>query len=77
MHWVCAVASMQEKKIQFYDSMGAPGTQYLKHIFRYIQEEHKDKKKAPLPDIDKWELITCTPDTPRQGNGMCVCSCSK
>ena len=70
MHWVCAVAYMQEKRIQFYDSMGASGKSYLNHIFNYIKEEHKDKKKIPLPDVDEWELVPCTRDTPRQGNGM-------
>ena len=69
MHWVCAVAYMQEKRIQFYDSMGAQGKHYLNHVFNYIKEEHQDKKKAPLPDMDEWKLVGCTSDTPRQGNG--------
>ena len=69
MHWVCAVVFIQKKRIQFYDSMGEPGTQYLHHLFRYIQDEHLDKKKCELQDIDQWELITCTADTPQQGNG--------
>jgi len=60
---------MQEKRIQFYDSMGAPGSHYLKHILNYLQDEHKDKKKAPLPDLQDWSLVECTVDTPRQGNG--------
>ena len=45
MHWVCVVAFIQEKRIQFYDSFGSPGTHYLEIIFRYLQEEHWDKKK--------------------------------
>jgi len=73
MHWVCAVAFIQEKKIQFYDSFGSPGTEYLDHIFRYLQEEHQDKKKCPLPDIDQWKLVECTRDTPTQGNGQLLC----
>jgi Ulp1 protease family, C-terminal catalytic domain len=77
MHWVCAVAFMQEKRIQFYDSMGGGGHNYLKHIFQYIQDEHFDKKKSPLPDRDEWRLVECTDDTPQQKNGkpslsMCV-----
>jgi sentrin-specific protease 1 len=69
MHWVCAVAFMQEKRIQFYDSMGGRGRQYLQDIFQYVQDEHMDKKKVPLPDIDEWTLVECTDDTPRQLNG--------
>jgi sentrin-specific protease 1 len=79
MHWVCAVAYMQEKRIQFYDSMGDDGMDYLKAIYQYIKDEHKDKKKAPFPDEDKWQLIPCTRETPRQLNGtspsILVCFC--
>ena len=67
-HWVCAVAYMLEKRIQFYDSMGGPGLSYLQDILRYLQDEHQDKKKCPMPDVDEWELATCTSDTPRQCN---------
>jgi len=59
---------MQEKRIQFYDSMGGSGMNYLEDLLRYLQDEHQDKKKCPLPDLDQWELVTCTPDTPRQRN---------
>ena len=69
MHWLCAVAFMQEKRIQLYDSMGSRGLYYLKSIFRYIQDEHKAKKGSDLPDIDQWELVPTTSDTPRQRNG--------
>jgi sentrin-specific protease 1 len=72
MHWFCAVAFMQEKRIQFYDSMGSSGKEYLEAIFRYIQDEHQDKKKAPLPDKDQWTLVPCTRETPRQRNGTPV-----
>lgn len=61
---------MQAKKIQFYDSMGGDGKKYLRDLFRYIQDEHMDKKKCPLPNADEWELIPCTRDTPVQRNGM-------
>jgi hypothetical protein len=69
MHWVCAVAFMQDKKIRFYDSLGDSGRDYLEALFRYIKDEHKDKKKCDLTDVDDWELIPCTRDTPRQHNG--------
>jgi Ulp1 family protease len=68
MHWVCAVAFMQEKTIRFYDSMGSAGLEDMKCIFRYIKDEHMDKKKSPLPDADSWKLIPVG-DCPRQRNG--------
>jgi sentrin-specific protease 1 len=69
MHWVCAVIYMQQKRIQFYDSMGDSGRLYLGALFQYIKDEHQDKKGVPLGHQDQWELITCTRDTPRQLNG--------
>lgn len=69
MHWICAVAFMQEKRIQFYDSMGSDGMEYLRFIFQYIQDEHKMRKNCPLRDKDEWTLVPCTRDTPRQANG--------
>jgi Ulp1 family protease len=69
LHWACAVAFMQEKKVQYYDSMGGNGMYFLENIFHYIQDEHMDKKGLPLMELDCWNLIPCTSDTPRQMNG--------
>ncbi|KAL3913872.1 MAG: hypothetical protein SGARI_000432, partial [Bacillariaceae sp.] len=69
MHWICAAIFMEKKKIQVFDSMGSSGELYLQALFQYLQDEHMDKKKKPLPDQDEWELITTTRDTPRQRNG--------
>lgn len=69
MHWVCAVIYMQEKRIQFYDSMGDDGMNYLESLFQYVKDEHQDKKGSPLSDQDQWKLVRCTRDTPRQLNG--------
>lgn len=70
MHWLCAVAFVTEKRIQVYDSMGSGGQHYLDSIFQYLQDEHLDKKKCPLPDIDQWQLVPCKRDTPQQRNGF-------
>jgi sentrin-specific protease 1 len=69
-HWVCAVAFMHKKRIQFYDSQGGDGIHYLEILFRYIKDEYLDKNGVPLPDQDDWELVPCAPDTPHQRNGM-------
>lgn len=70
MHWICAAIFMNEKRIQIFDSMGSSGTRYLDALFNYIQDEHIDKKKTPLPDADAWELVPTQGDTPRQTNGF-------
>mmetsp|Transcript_24512 Transcript_24512/g.57602 ORF Transcript_24512/g.57602 Transcript_24512/m.57602 type:complete len:599 (+) Transcript_24512:101-1897(+) len=69
MHWICAAIFMNKKRIEIFDSMGSNGDRYLNALFNYIQDEHADKKKTPLPDADSWELVPTQPDTPRQTNG--------
>ena len=68
-HWVCAVAFMQEKRIQMYDPMGSKAGYYLEAIFKYLLDEHKDKKKEEMPDSHEWVLVPTTDETPRQKNG--------
>jgi len=69
MHWIAAVIFMKKKRIEIFDSMGSDGGRYLEALFSYIQDEHMDKKKIPLPDADAWELIPTQQETPRQRNG--------
>jgi Ulp1 family protease len=71
-HWVVVVAFMQEKRIQFFDSFGDSGRDWMEAVFLYIKDEHIDKKKCPLPDEDKWVLVPCVRGTPRQLNGESV-----
>jgi sentrin-specific protease 1 len=74
-HWVCAVIYMQEKRIQFYDSLGADGKDYLRHLLRYLKDDHKDKKNVPLPDPKSWKLVSCDRETtPQQPNGELLLS---
>lgn len=67
-HWICAVAFMQEKRIQMYDSFYGSGHDYLRHILQYLKDEHLDKKKSPLPNPEEWVLVPTQPDTPKQAN---------
>jgi hypothetical protein len=70
-HWFCAVAFMEEKCIRIYDSLGPSSRHayYLNVIFQYLQDEHKDKKGIPLPDIDSWDPVASSHNTPVQLNG--------
>jgi sentrin-specific protease 1 len=72
MHWLCAVAFMQDKRIQMYDSMGSNGMHYLESLLQYVKDEHQAKKGTPLPDAHEWRLVPCESDTPRQRNGKLV-----
>jgi hypothetical protein len=69
MHWLCACAYIQEKRIEIYDSMGSAGKKYLNAIFQYLQDDYKDKKGSPMSDVDKWKLVESRDDTPQQRNG--------
>jgi len=68
-HWTCAAIFMEDKRIQFFDSMHGTGIRYLKGLFQYLKDEHQAKKGCPLPDQDQWQLVCCTNDTPVQNNG--------
>jgi hypothetical protein len=50
--------------------MGDDGMVYLRYIYQYIQDEHQDKKKAPMSDAHQWILVPGTNETtPLQQNG--------
>ena len=77
-HWFCVMVDVPAKKIQVFDSIssidGLDEQNYLQSLFRYLQDEHMDKKKSPLPDLDDWKLIPCQrKETPLQNNGTCMC----
>jgi sentrin-specific protease 1 len=69
MHWVCVVVQMKEREILMYDSLGGDRNRkkYLETIFRYLKDEHMDKKGTPLPEIHQWKLRSVR--MPVQNNG--------
>jgi sentrin-specific protease 1 len=69
MHWTCAVIFIQEKRIQFYDSMGGEGYYYSEGLLQYLKDEWAAKKGGEFPDADKWEIIGAGPGVPQQRNG--------
>ena len=84
-HWTAAVISLQKKTIQYYDSLGGNGMQYIKVIYSFLEwewkrrklgggtlEEHKEWKK-------EWQLLGVSPEEyPKQKNswdcGVYVCA---
>ncbi|KAG5187120.1 hypothetical protein JKP88DRAFT_307968 [Tribonema minus] len=70
MHWCLAVIYVQERRIQYYDSMGGRGTTFLNALERWLEDEHKDKKGAPLGAT--WTKVPTIDGTPQQENG---CDC--
>ena len=71
LHWTSAVIFMEEKKIQYFDSMGGTDEAKLWGLFQYLKDEYKVKKGREM-DTAGWKLVPCTEETPRQRNGKCV-----
>lgn len=67
-HWCLAVIFMQEKRIQYYDSMDGGGMKCLSILLRYLHDEMQHKKKSEF-DGSEWKLVPSTPETPQQHNG--------
>ena len=67
-HWTSAVIFIEEKRIQYYDSLGGTDTAKLEGLLQYLKDEYMSKKGEEL-DTKEWELVHCTSDTPRQRNG--------
>lgn len=67
MHWCMAIVDMRRKTVSYYDSMGKPNVQCTEAIFRYLQDEHAEKKGSPF-DTKGWQL-KCVRDVPQQMNG--------
>ena len=71
LHWTSAVIFMEEKKIQYFDSMGGTDQAKLWGLFQFLKDEYKAKKGREM-DTSGWKLVPCTEETPRQWNGKCV-----
>ena len=67
-HWTCAVIFMEEKRIQYYDSLGGTDMSKLKGLLQYVKDEYRAKNGEEM-DATEWELVGCTQDVPRQRNG--------
>jgi len=68
-HWTCVVIFMQEKRIQFYDSMRGDGYHYSDGLLKYLKDEWAAKKGGELPDAEKWRVVGAETVVPRQNNG--------
>jgi len=69
LHWTSAVIFVEEKRIQYYDSMGGTDWNKLEGLLQYLKDEWKAKKGGEM-NADEWELVGCSKDTPRQMNGF-------
>lgn len=69
MHWCLATINFKKKGVYYYDSMGGNNERCLSALLKYLEDEHLDKKKAPLdPPTSAWEA-EIVKDIPQQMNG--------
>ena len=69
VHWTLCVARIQQKRVEYYDSMAGSDRGVLGNIMRYLVDEMKDKKNETL-DADEWELVNIADGSPQQSNGV-------
>ena len=67
-HWMVAVIFMEDKRIQYYDSMGGTGWAKLEGLLQYVTDEYRAKNGKEM-DAMEWGLVPCKMDTPQQENG--------
>jgi hypothetical protein len=79
-HWVAVIAHIQERRLEYYDSMRAINPKfYLNLIFNYLKDEHKATKGGlELEHQNLWQLEDCSLFCPKQNNdydcGVFVCT---
>jgi len=66
-HWTAAAINLRQKRIESYDSMGMARHVVFTNLRKYLDAEHRDKKKEPF-DFTGWEDIA-PEDAPQQDNG--------
>lgn len=67
MHWTMAVINVKERAIEYYDSLHGREPGIFRLLLDYVQQEHADKKGAPL-DVSGWRTHYAG-DCPAQQNG--------
>jgi sentrin-specific protease 1 len=80
MHWTLCSVNCKSKSISYYDSMAGgqvnqKGDGHMKAILSYLQKEHADKKKTPLPNdwrinpVGESQDVNQNDRIPQQENG--------
>jgi len=66
-HWTAAAINFRRKRIESYDSMGMGRSAVHKALRKYLDDEHRNKKKKPF-DFTGW-VDWVDETTPQQENG--------
>ncbi|XP_006454775.1 hypothetical protein AGABI2DRAFT_198348 [Agaricus bisporus var. bisporus H97] len=67
-HWTAAAINFRRKRVESYDSMGMAKSIVFSHLRKYLDAEHRNKKKTPF-DFTGWQDYAPDDVTPQQENG--------
>ena len=67
VHWTGLIADMKERRIQYYDSLGGTGRDYMEAMLEYLGKEHMRLYGCSM-DKTGWCLIPSKRSLPRQSN---------
>ena len=67
-HWALGVIHIQNKIIQYFDSMRGNGEPKCKGMLNYLKDEHKKQFKSELNTSD-WTIEPFPKGVPQQHNG--------
>jgi len=73
-HWALGVISIEEKRIQWYDSKYGTDRKMLNGLLQYVKDEYKREGREDEFVESEWKLVGVTKNTPRQANGKCEIS---
>ncbi|KAM6304959.1 sentrin-specific protease 2 [Aegotheles albertisi] len=69
MHWTLGVIDVRRKSIRYLDSLGQKGNKICETLFKYLQEESRQKRNLDLA-ASEWTLFSTEPhEIPQQQNG--------
>ncbi|KFQ84654.1 Sentrin-specific protease 2, partial [Phoenicopterus ruber ruber] len=69
VHWALVVIDVRKKTIKYFDSMGQKGDKICETLFRYLQEESREKRNLELT-LSEWTLHSMeSHEIPQQLNG--------
>jgi len=81
-HWALCLIDMKAKGFRYLDSMSCrPHPNLEEFLQKYLEDEHKDKKRKPFEEAGDWRILPIEEPVPQQENGydcgVFMCSCAE
>jgi Ulp1 family protease len=66
-HWALVMASIQEKKIEYYDSLHRNGDKHMEDVMKFLCQHYKIENEGAELDPREWKMGSA--EVPKQNNG--------